>query len=97
MTDWTPRTREQAALRLANPDWKMASGLHVALVMGQIALPGKTVAELEAALEAMTPRRRGTVIELIRRWNQLMTDAKALEASIDSELDQQTEIRETSS
>ena len=87
MTDWTPRTREQAALRLASPDWKMASGLHVALVMGQIALPGKNVAELEAALEAMTPRRRGTVIELIRRWNQLMTDAKALEASIDSELE----------
>ena len=87
MTDWTPRTPEQAALRMASPDWKMASSLHVALVMGQMALPGKSVGELEAALEAMTPRRRGTVIELIRRWNQLMTDAKALEASIDSELE----------
>ena len=54
MTEWTPRTREQTALRLASPDWKMASGLHVALVMGQIALPGTNVAELEAALEAMT-------------------------------------------
>ena len=87
MTDWTPRTSEQTALRMASPDWKMANSLHVALVMGQMALPGKNIAELEAALEAMTPRRRETLIELIRRWNQLMTDAKALEASIDSELE----------
>jgi len=72
---------------MASPDWKMASSLHVALVMGQMALPGKNTAELEAALDAMTPRRRETLIELIRRWNQLMTDAKALEASIDSELE----------
>ena len=87
MTDWTPRTSEQTALRMASPDWKMASSLHVALVMGQMALPGKNTAELEAALDAMTPKRRETLIELIRRWNQLMTDAKALKASIDSELE----------
>ena len=97
MTGRTPRTRKQTALRLASPDWNMASTLKIALHLGQMALPGKSAKDLEAAIKAMTPKRRETLIELVRRWNQLMVDAMALEASIDAELEQQTEIRETSS